>query len=679
MSSSSGSAKFGRDDAGGVAYASVAANNALDTICRVQFEAFLASRERLVFSPFEPALISVVIVLYNQAHLSFACLKSLVDQQNVGIEVIIIDNASSDQTSQLISRIHGARIERNRQNLHFIEAANQGASFARGENILFLNNDVILLSSALSAAVGVLRNEPRVGAVGAKLIRADGKLQEAGSEIFSDGTTVGRLLGADPFDPSLHSRTDVDYCSGAFLLTPRELFLDLRMFDTAYKPAYYEDVDYCVRLQEYGYRVLYDPKVAAVHLQHGSSESTASAQALMLKNRELFVKRHSSYLSKKRQGASIITPSTKRHILMLDDFLPDPAMGQGQPRTMRILETIGKLNYQVTLIALNDSSDSDISRLTRAFPFVAVAKRMPTTSLGNFLQVEYEQFSHIFVSRPTNMETLQTIRSSDPGLFRSIKIIYDAEAVFALRDIGRRSVLDRVEFTQAQIDQIVQIEIALARSADYVLTVSNSEFIRFAALGSHNIFKLSHVVKCAVEVAGFEQRQGIISLGPLIDVNAPNFDAAKWFVDEVMRYMPGQLIDAGVEFGGLIDRTLESMLARPGFRCVGLVQDAASFYAKARVFVAAQRFGAGIPLKVVEAAAAGVPCVVSGLVAEQLGWREGVEYLVGRDAKEFAKQVTLLHSNFQLWREVQQAAQERVRNDFNQDSFDQTLKNILLV
>ena len=661
------------------AYASDASIAALDTLCQVQFQAFLASRERLVFSPFEPALISVVIILHNQAHLSFACLKSLADQQNVGIEVIIIDNGSSDQTSQLISRVHGARIERNRENLHFVEAANQGASFARGEYLLFLNNDVILLSAALSAAIGVARNEPRVGAVGAKLIRADGRLQEAGSEIFSDGTTIGRMVGGDSFDSALHVRTDVDYCSGAFLLTPRELFLDLRMFDPAYKPAYYEDVDYCVRLQEYGYRVIYDPKVAVIHMQHASSQSASQAQALMLKNRGLFVERHASFLAKKRQGKSNVAAPSERHILMIDDFLPDAARGQGQPRTIRILETLVKLGFQVTFLALNDLSDTDAESLIRAFPNIKAAKRILTTELSDFIRTNGSQFSHIFVSRPTNMEILQTIRAASPSLFRSIKIIYDAEAVFALRDIGRRIVLDRIEFSQDQIDQIVQIEVGLARFADYILTVSDSEFMRFAGLGSNNIFKLAHLAVPAAEVASFDKRRGIISLGPLIDLNAPNFDAAKWFVDEVMRYLPPQIIEAGIEFGGAIDRTLEAPLTRPGFKCIGLVQDLNGFYNRARVFVAPQRFGAGIPLKVIEAAAAGVPCVVSGLVADQLGWREGVDYLVGRNAKEFAKQIGLLHSNFQLWREIQQAARERVQRDYNQESFEQTLRKVLLV
>ena len=658
-------------------YASEAANSALETLCRVQFQAFLASRERLVFSPFEPPLISVVLVLHNQAHLSYACLKSLLEQQNVGIEVILIDNASNDQTSKLLSRVHGARIERNRENLHFLEAANQGASFARGEYILFLNNDMILLSAALATAIGVCRNESRVGAVGAKLIRADGRLQEAGSEIFSDGTTSGRLLGQDPFDSSIHSRCDVDYCSGAFLLTPRDLFFDLRMFDVAYKPAYYEDVDYCVRLQEYGYRVIYDPNVAAIHLQHASADSASQARELMTRNRELFVKRHASYLAKKKTSSSVSTASSKRHILMIDDFLPQAARGQGQPRTIRILESIGKLNCKVSLLGLNDQSQQQVSELTKKFPFIENAAQMQGENLHRFLTEHHEKFSHIFVSRPTNMEIVQAIRTSDPKLFRSSRIIYDAEAVFALRDIGLRSIRDHIEFSPQEVDQIVQIELALARSADFVLTVSDSEFMRFTKLGSHAIFKLAHVAAVATDLAPFDQRAGIISLGPIIDINTPNFDGAKWFIENVIPYLSPQLIEAGIKFGGLIDRKLAGELARPGFNCVGLVQDATSFYNQARVFVAPFRYGAGIPLKVVEAAAAGVPCVVSSLAAEQLGWREGIEYLVGRTPKEFAKQIALLHSNFQLWSEIQQAAQERVRRDFGSEAFDRTLRTVL--
>ena len=92
-------------------------------------------------------------------------------------------------------------------------------------------------------------------------------------------------------------RRDVDFCSGAFLLTPRRLFLKYGGFDPRFNPAYYEDVDYCVQLWRDGWRVVYDPDVVLLHYESASSASSEAAQELMRQKRELFVDKHRSWLA----------------------------------------------------------------------------------------------------------------------------------------------------------------------------------------------------------------------------------------------------------------------------------------------------------------------------------------------------------------------------------------------
>src|SRR5262249_55570905 len=154
---------------------------------------FLAGRGRLVLptsTEAQPA-VSILLVLYNQAELTFECLRSLTRALDVPCEVIIIDNASIDQTSALLSRIDGAKIVRNPHNLHFLRGVNQGAGLARGRHMLLLNNDTRLTPGSIAAAVERLEDEPDLGAVGGRITLLDGKLQEAGSIIWSDGTCVG--------------------------------------------------------------------------------------------------------------------------------------------------------------------------------------------------------------------------------------------------------------------------------------------------------------------------------------------------------------------------------------------------------------------------------------------------------------------------------------------------------
>ena len=120
-----------------------------------------------------------------------------------------------------------------------------------GAALLLLNNDAQLLPGRRRGGTGEpSRGDPSIGAVGGRVILSDGTLQEAGSIVWNDGTCLGYGRGRSPNDPEFMFRRDVDYCSGAFLLTPTALFRRLGGFDERYAPAYYEETDYCVRLVE---------------------------------------------------------------------------------------------------------------------------------------------------------------------------------------------------------------------------------------------------------------------------------------------------------------------------------------------------------------------------------------------------------------------------------------------
>lgn len=116
-----------------------------------------------------------------------------------------------------------------------------------------------------------------MGAVGGRIVLPDGTLQEAGSIIWSDGSCLGYGRGRNPEDGEFLFQRDVDYCSGAFLLTPRELFEEMGRFDTAFSPAYYEETDYCVRIWKSGRRIIYNPDVVIDHYEFASSATTSDA------------------------------------------------------------------------------------------------------------------------------------------------------------------------------------------------------------------------------------------------------------------------------------------------------------------------------------------------------------------------------------------------------------------
>src|SRR5207247_10535030 len=125
--------------------------------------------------------ISMILVLFNRAELTLQCLRSIAEHGFERLEVIIIDNASTDETGKLLDLVDGATITRNTENRHFVLGVNQAAREARGEFVLVLNNDAQLLPGALGSALKTIRQDSEIGAVGGRLVRLDWSLQEAGS------------------------------------------------------------------------------------------------------------------------------------------------------------------------------------------------------------------------------------------------------------------------------------------------------------------------------------------------------------------------------------------------------------------------------------------------------------------------------------------------------------------
>ncbi len=152
---------------------------------------FLASGNRLRFDTPSAPKVSVLLVLFNRAELTFKCLRSLLESQAVSLEIVVVDNRSTDETSLLLDRLDGVRIVRSPENVGFLRASNAAAMMARGEHLLFLNSDAELLPGSLAAALATLEQTSSIGAVGARLVLPDGRLQEAGGIIWSDGSCQG--------------------------------------------------------------------------------------------------------------------------------------------------------------------------------------------------------------------------------------------------------------------------------------------------------------------------------------------------------------------------------------------------------------------------------------------------------------------------------------------------------
>ena len=220
--------------------------------------------------------VSAIVVSYEAQDSLGACLASLREPGGPGLETIVVDNASRDGSADLVARAHpDVRLVRNRSNVGFGRACNQGAALASAPDLLFLNPDARLTSGALDALVRALDEDPGVGVVGPRTLNDDGTPQ------LSFGPALGlvaewrqrRLVrGVRERDPEILRRVEAmtnapgepDWVSGSCLLVRRSAFERVGGFDEAFF-LYEEDVDLCVRVRAAGWRVRFEPRAVVRH------------------------------------------------------------------------------------------------------------------------------------------------------------------------------------------------------------------------------------------------------------------------------------------------------------------------------------------------------------------------------------------------------------------------------
>jgi N-acetylglucosaminyl-diphospho-decaprenol L-rhamnosyltransferase len=221
---------------------------------------------------------SAVIVTYNSAGQIGACLAAL--RKEPAWQRVVIDNASDDDTVEQARKADpSAQVIKNRDNIGFAAAANQGARLASGSILLFLNPDTIAKPGALDALSKALHQD-RIGATGGALSYNSGQI-DRGFTVRRFPTTLSmvaeilllnRLWPSNPvnrayrcLDLDYSKPQEVDQPAGACLAVRREVWENLGGFDERFFPVWFEDVDFCCRIRDHNWKILYCPAARFLH------------------------------------------------------------------------------------------------------------------------------------------------------------------------------------------------------------------------------------------------------------------------------------------------------------------------------------------------------------------------------------------------------------------------------
>ena len=246
-------------------------------------------------------LVSIIILNYNKAQLTIECLESIWEHTaHVPFEVIVIDNGSTPEEFQKLKNYSGRHHLVGLQvNRFFGEGNNIGAEMARGKFLVFMNNDVTVTSHWLEPLLHAFQKYPDCGAAGPKFVYPNGMLQEAGALLRNDGANVQIGKFQDPSLPRFNQERVADYCSAATLMIKKNLFERVLGFDRNFEPAYYEDVDLCLKIGQLGLKVYYIPDSSVVHHENATTSDPrlgVRLTHLVGENREKFVHRWKPFL-----------------------------------------------------------------------------------------------------------------------------------------------------------------------------------------------------------------------------------------------------------------------------------------------------------------------------------------------------------------------------------------------
>ena len=229
--------------------------------------------------------LSIIIVNYKSSGLVLDCIKSVYQQtRQISFEIILVDNDSNDDCRELVlSEFPQVKWLQTGYNAGFARANNAGIKIAKGEFVLLLNSDTIILDGALDKTIALFKQDNAVGC-GVQLLNTDGSDQISGAHFVKGGLNfllplpyLGRFIRyigyklntRVPSITAVTNRVEVDWIVGAFLMARKTAIEKAGLLDEDFF-MYAEEIEWCSRLRKQGKMVLYsEPKV--IHIGGGTS------------------------------------------------------------------------------------------------------------------------------------------------------------------------------------------------------------------------------------------------------------------------------------------------------------------------------------------------------------------------------------------------------------------------
>ena len=633
--------------------------------------------------------VSIIIPVYNQLSYTLRCLKAIALNltEDTQVEIILVNDCSSDRTQTVLEPITAVNLINSPQNQGFIYSCNQGASVAKGKYLYFLNNDTKIQPNCIESLVAVFESGDRIGAVGSKLVYPQGSLQEAGSIVWQDASGWNYGRQDNPHAPEYNYLRPVDYCSGASLMVLREVFERLEGFERNFAPAYYEDTDLCFAIRhQLGLQVMYQPKSEVIHYEGISSgtSTTSGTKRYQVVNMSKFRQKWQAVLQRDclpNQGITNADLAARRYsgnktILVIDSYMPSYDKESGSRRLFELLKIFKSLGYHVIFAADNGFRDEPYTSLLQNLQIEVLY-----TQQGYGKEIEQqiaERLSLIdlaWICRPElNEKYTSLIRQR-----AEIKLIYDTIDLHYLR-LKRAWQLEPERHSATEWIEMQARELKMAHQADLTITVTPTER---ELLQSQAVDRVAVVpnIHTAYEhnVPDFAERSDILFIGSYN--HTPNIDAVKWLCQEIMPLVWQTNPNIKVTLLGSNPSSEVLALESDRITVTGYIDDISPYFLSHKLSVSPLRYGAGMKGKIGQSLEYSLPVVSTSIGTEGMNLAAEEHILVANTTSEFADRILRVYHDAVLWNRLSKRSTEAIAAytpKAIQEQLHQTLDSLLL-
>lgn len=621
----------------------------------------------LEFKQPESPDVSIVIPAYNKVEVTYLALCSLLVAQNdASFEVIVVDDASTDETARLEEIVSGITVLRNAQSQRFIRACNRGAEAAKGEYIVLLNNDVEVTTGWLDELLAAFDRFDNVGIAGSKLLYPSGELQDAGGIVWSSGNPWNYGNSQNAEDPRFCYARQADYLSGAAMMVPAALWRDLGGLSSYMEPMYFEDTDFAFKVREAGYSTWFIPSSVVYHYEGMTSGTDVKSgfKKFQEVNRPKFKRRWAkAYSAFGKEGQN---PDLEKdrgivgRVLFIDYTTPRPDQDAGSYAALQEIRLVQSLGYKVSFLASNmahlGSYTQDLQKMGVEMIYAPFY-----VSQSEYITKHAKDFNAFYITRYyVAQEVISQLRSLAPDA----RVIFNNADLHFLREIraaqadGDTAAMEKARKTRAEEMEIIE-------QSDIVLSYNDVEHsvIQAYSEGKAKVAKCPWVVEVPPNRPPLEGREGLSFLGSYR--HHPNADGVLWFIREIFPAASGRAgpLDLSIYGSGMTPEILS--LASDTIRPIGFVKNIEEAFDKHRIFVAPLRSGAGIKGKVLSALSHGIPCVLTSVAAEGIGLRSGHDCFIAETPEQWADAITRLMQDDDLWMKISDNARAYMQDAFS--------------